>query len=238
MTSKSPAPTGPRRRSPRPARRPRLALACAVSLACHLVAVTLLASRGTPARATATLDGAISVYPNASLESGRASESQPPSIKTPSPPRPVQKATRPTRPRVRPTRPTRVAVAPAPALLPPPAPAGLTATTPGNGIAPQAPPARRAEPVRVGHGVARSLRIFDSFPRMPEVLRLQQRNEAVDVEICVSAQGSVRDVRLRGASEALARILREALFTWRYRPLIQADGPVPFCHDLRLTYRS
>jgi outer membrane biosynthesis protein TonB len=219
-------------------RRPRLALACAVSLTCHLVAVTFVVGGGTRAEAIARLDGAISVFPNVAAEDGRPVESQPPTTTRPSPPRASRKLARAPKPRLPPPRPARVARTPTSPPAPLPVTDALTGNTPGSGVASQAPPAQPARPVHIAPGLARSLRIYDTFPRMPELLRMQNRTEAVDVNICVSERGAVREVNLLGASEALARSLREAIASWRYRPLHLAGTPTPFCHALRLSYRS
>ena len=108
---------------------------------------------------------------------------------------------------------------------------------PGSGANVQAPPARPAQPVHISTGIARSLRVHDVFPRMPELLRLQQRTETVDAQICVSVDGSVSGVRMRGGSATLENVLREAFLKWRYRPLLLQGTATPFCHDLHLVYR-
>ena len=39
------------------------------------------------------------------------------------------------------------------------------------------------------------------------------------------------------ADPMLARTLREAVNTWRYRPLMLGEGPTPFCHEMGVSYR-
>jgi hypothetical protein len=221
-----------RRPTVRSRRRPRLALACAVSLACHLVAVTLVAGLKTDSEAIATLDGAISVYPNAGPETAGQVESPPPATAPATLPQPARKIASARR-RVSPVRRARIAQVPSP----PPLPMALTSAQPGSGASLPPLPPRPAQPVHIATGIARSLRIHDVFPRMPELLRLQQRSETVDAQICVSVQGSVTGVRLRGGSATLENVLREAMLTWRYRPLLLQGTPTPFCHDLHLVYR-
>jgi hypothetical protein len=218
-------------------RRPRLALACAVSLGCHLAGVTLLAGWVPPARAVATLDGAISVYPKAEADPAGPIESAPPAAPLAGNARPPRKIPRPPRARLPPMRQARVTKTPSPPAPPPPAPVALTSAKDGRGASVEAAPARPAQPVHITSGVARALRIHDVFPRMPELLRLQQRTETVDAEICVSEQGSVSAVRLRGGSATLEKVLREAMLQWRYRPLLLQGTARSFCHGVHLVYR-
>jgi hypothetical protein len=227
-----------RRPPARSRRRPRLALACAASLGCHLAAVTLLAGRGSPVEAVATLDGAISVYPKAEADPPAGpTESAPPAAPLASNTQPPRKVPRPRSTRLPPLRQARVAKTPSAPVPPPPAPVTLTSVKDGSGASLQAAPVRPAQPVQISSGVARALRIHDVFPRMPELLRLQQRTETVDAEICVSQQGSVSGVRLRGGSATLEKVLREAMLQWRYRPLLLQGTATPFCHGVHLVYR-
>jgi hypothetical protein len=57
-------------------------------------------------------------------------------------------------------------------------------------------------------------------------------------EVCVSRQGQVERVRFRpGADPRLEGLLKEAVFTWRYRPLLLQGVPRAFCHPVQVTYR-
>jgi outer membrane biosynthesis protein TonB len=216
----------------------RLFLSCAASLACHIVAVTLLAGRPIRAQETTPLDGAISVYPNAAADPLPPVESPPPSTAPANRPKPPRKVMRPREHRLpAPARARLAKAAPTP-TRPDPVPVTLTAARPGEGASVQAPPTRRKPTMHLSAGVARSLRIHDSFPRMPDLLRAQHRVEVVHVEVCVSETGTVDKVRLEDASPTLEKALREAIVTWRYRPLLLRGEPNPFCHTLQLTYRS
>jgi hypothetical protein len=221
-----------------PTRARRLWLACAVSIGCHLVAVTLLAGRNYPPDTTAMLDGAISVYPNATGQIEGPADSQPPTTAPANRPQTARKLARAPEHRLPPPRRARVAKQARPATPPTPVPVALTGAEKGQGVNPHAPSTQPAQPVQLPSGTARSLRVYDTFPRLPELLRRQQRTESIDVNICVSERGSVSTVRLEGASPSFEGTLREAIFKWRYRPLIQQGTATPFCHPLRLAYRS
>jgi hypothetical protein len=92
-------------------------------------------------------------------------------------------------------------------------------------------------PVHVSSGVARALRIYDQFPSLPEPLRNPGARYALLVDVCVSDQGVVSDVTIaqRGAAQ-LADVLRAAVRTWRYHPLLVNGDARPFCHVLRVDY--
>jgi outer membrane biosynthesis protein TonB len=207
-------------------------------VACHLVAVTFLAGRPIRAQETTPLDGAISVYPNASPDPLAPPESPPPTTTPANRPRPARKLAKPREHRLPPPRRARLASVATTPTRPEPVPVALTAARPGVGASVQAAPTARKHPVQLSAGVARSLRLYDTFPRMPDLLRAQHRLEVVQVEICVSQSGTVDKVRLEGASPTLEKTLREAIVTWRYRPLILRGEPNPFCHTLQLTYRG
>jgi hypothetical protein len=54
------------------------------------------------------------------------------------------------------------------------------------------------------------------------------------VRMCVSAQGTVTEVRIiRGAGPAVDPQIPAVLGKWRYRPLLLDGKPTPFCYPLR-----
>jgi periplasmic protein TonB len=177
------------------------------------------------------------------------------------PPRPTAKAPRRAHP------PVAVASSPLPAPPPPvtvpasaieeeeaapvdpePAPPAL-AGEPPPGPAPAAEPppplplplpvaADPAPPPHVPPGVAKALRVYDTFPRLPEPMRAAGAAYVVMVDVCVSHQGDVSDVTIeQGAPAPLDRALRAAIRTWRYRPFLVAGTPTPFCHLVQIDYR-
>jgi len=91
-------------------------------------------------------------------------------------------------------------------------------------------PARRS----LSPGLARALRVFDTFPRSPEGMSLAHAN--VVVEVCVSDQGAVSNVIARGATGSFNDTVRRAILTWRYRPFTVNGAPTPFCHLMRISY--
>jgi hypothetical protein len=101
--------------------------------------------------------------------------------------------------------------------------------------APEAP----IGPPHVAASVAAALRLYDHFPRIPEPLRGRTGEHAMTVDVCVSERGHVSQVNISPTGlELLERTLREAVQTWRYRPLMVGGAPRPFCHMLRVVYRN
>jgi hypothetical protein len=93
-------------------------------------------------------------------------------------------------------------------------------------------------PVYLPPDVAKSLRLYDPFPKIPELLRRRGAVHATVVDICVCDRGTVSNVRLSsGTTTPLAQTLAEAIRTWRYRPLVRNGMPAPFCHTIHITYR-
>jgi hypothetical protein len=83
--------------------------------------------------------------------------------------------------------------------------------------------------------VARALRIYDSFPTLPDRVLAARRD--LDVQVCVSTKGSVSDaVIVRGPTDPASETLRAAILGWRYRPFTRDGAPAPFCHLMRISY--
>lgn len=69
--------------------------------------------------------------------------------------------------------------------------------------------------------------------RVPAVLQRSGQTFSASVNICVSATGQVSKVSiLRSASPALDPQIAKMLSGWRYRPLLEAGKPTPFCYPL------
>jgi len=104
-----------------------------------------------------------------------------------------------------------------------------------------APPLASAAPARwlqLPARIAKALRLYDTFPRLPEPLRAPGAAYVVVLDVCVSNEGAVSDVMItRGATDPLDTAVRAAVRTWRYRPLIVAGTPMPFCHVVQIDYR-
>jgi TonB family protein len=72
-----------------------------------------------------------------------------------------------------------------------------------------------------------------SAVRVPAVLQRSGQTFSASVNICVSATGQVTKVSiLRSASPALDPQISKMLSGWRYRPLLEAGKPTPFCYPL------
>lgn len=96
---------------------------------------------------------------------------------------------------------------------------------------------RPLKPSYVSPGMAKELRVYDEFPSLPESLKRTGLAQAVDVEVCVSDRGSVSDITFdQHAARPLGDVLRSAIRTWRYRPLVVHGAPTPFCHALQIRY--
>ncbi len=69
--------------------------------------------------------------------------------------------------------------------------------------------------------------------QVPELLRGSQERFGATVNLCVDVSGRVTQVSiLRSAGPALDPQISRALSSWRYRPLLEAGGPTPFCYVL------
>jgi hypothetical protein len=105
------------------------------------------------------------------------------------------------------------------------------------------PPAPEAAPVtavvQMPTTVARGLRVFDTFPRLPRELSRAGARYPVDLEICVDKRGAVANVHVEsGGPEQLNDVLVPAVRTWRYRPYTVGGMSRPFCHSLRIVYST
>jgi hypothetical protein len=86
--------------------------------------------------------------------------------------------------------------------------------------------------------LAQALRIYDPYPDLPDSLRTDGKHTVL-VEICVSAQGEVRDVTMdHRSAAAFEQILDAAIRNWRYQPLIEDGTAQPFCHDMQIAYST
>ncbi len=105
------------------------------------------------------------------------------------------------------------------------------------------PPAPEAAPVtavvQMPTTVARGLRVFDTFPRLPRELSRAGARYPVDLEICVDKRGAVANVHVEsGSPEQLNDVLVPAVRTWRYRPYTVGGMSRPFCHSMRIVYST
>ena len=233
-------------------RRSTLVMGGVLSAAVHLflAAAVLLPLSGAPMIARANLDGAPPVL--TTLDDPTA-----PTVPVPTPAvpqantrtlddAPLAAAPVPQAPVRRPRRPSPLPPPPPdptsdlPPATPPPAaptPAALLDAAPAQ-IASQ--PARSPARARtyLAPGVAAGLRIYDSFPRMPEPLRGPGAQYMVLADVCVSERGVVDRVQVSApaGAAALEHAVTDAIRTWRYRPLMIGGGPSPFCHQVNMRY--
>jgi hypothetical protein len=121
----------------------------------------------------------------------------------------------------------RAEVEPAPLEPPPVVTAAATAPTPT--LDPSMGPLVPSE-------TARALRLYDSFPNI--VVRAGYARADVEVRICVSEVGAVREAWIGPPSDLFSETLRAAILRWRYRPFTVNGHPTPFCHLIRISYRA
>lgn len=95
----------------------------------------------------------------------------------------------------------------------------------------------REDAPTISHEEATALRTRDSFPRLPESVWPEWRPYLVKLEICVAADGRVREAVLRSsASPRLDPVVRAAAMTWQYRPRLVDGRAAPFCHGVVIKY--
>ncbi len=120
---------------------------------------------------------------------------------------------------------------PASAATPPQLAARLAPASSPSVVAPAGP---RLLSSRLGH---RQLLTNPSSEaariRVPELLRRAEGRFGATVNLCVDGSGRVTQVSiLRSAGPALDPQITRALSSWRYRPLMEAGKPTPFCYVL------
>jgi TonB family protein len=102
----------------------------------------------------------------------------------------------------------------------------------GSGEAPAAAPVKQVRADRLA--IARS---YDPLPSLPRQLRQPGARHTVLLQICVTAAGAVGDVQVtRRGPPAFETALLAAVRSWRYRPLVLAGAPRPFCHQVEIRY--
>jgi TonB family protein len=114
----------------------------------------------------------------------------------------------------------------------------LLALAPATAAAPlplvkAAPTAPRLLSSRLGQNQLLTSPSAASRVRLPVGLDRMGETFSALVSICVTATGSVSRVSiLRSAGPVLDPQIPKALSRWRYRPLVEAGTPTPFCYNL------
>jgi hypothetical protein len=209
-----------------------------VATAVHTMGLVLLSTVGaTPRRVRAEIEDTPTVVTVEALTTPPEPTPLPPASERPAPAailrrhRPAARLLVTTTPRW--GGPEALIVAPSTAPDPPPPPAS----------APVAPPSL-PRATYVAPAVARALRAYDTYPSMSDAIPDRPFRQptsiasstAATLDICVSAGGAVTAVSVSGPNEAFNRRLRPAVLTWRYRPLLVAGAPAPFCHVMKIAY--
>jgi hypothetical protein len=95
-------------------------------------------------------------------------------------------------------------------------------------------------PTRISMDHGNYLRTYDVYPSpLPESCWPPGRiANTFLVEVCVGERGDVNEVKVRsspgGDGDA---VLTRSIRTWRYRPLLVAGFPRPFCHPIIINYK-
>jgi protein TonB len=117
-------------------------------------------------------------------------------------------------------------------------PGGVVGGVPGA-PPPPPPPPKPAGPKMVSASVGRGQLLIDPNAeryrvKLPQALARSGETYAALLRLCVSAEGSVTSVQvLQGAGAALDGQFPSVMGRWRYRPLMVAGVPTPFCYLLR-----
>jgi hypothetical protein len=159
-------------------------------------------------------------------------------------PRPVSAAVAPpVAPAMAPPAPAEPAAEASPALtapaVAPPIAAAAPAPAPAAGGSPGAagPPVRK--PRFLPEALGASQKLSGDLPRLPPALARSGDSYTVLARVCVAESGQVSSVSIeRPAHPALDGHVASTLRTWRYRPLMAASLPIPFCTFVRFEFRS
>ena len=104
-----------------------------------------------------------------------------------------------------------------------------------SGVA-AAPPRR---PRFLPESLGASQKLSGDLPRLPPALARSGDSYTVLTRVCVSETGQVSSVSIeRPAHPALDRHVASTLATWRYRPLLAASLPIPFCTFVRFEFKA
>jgi hypothetical protein len=112
---------------------------------------------------------------------------------------------------------------------------GAGVAGPGGGGGPPVPARPEAPPITPLE--AAYLRTYQTYPNLPRSLWVHGKVYTVIVEMCITADGRVREVTLKqGAAPALDGLVVSTLRTWRYRARLVNGQPRAFCHPMIIHY--
>lgn len=87
--------------------------------------------------------------------------------------------------------------------------------------------------------IAREQLIYGPDPRRPPAIVQLGLEQLVVAKICVSTSGGVSRVSIiKGADPAVDDIVVATVSTWRFRPFLLNDRPVPFCYIGNFSFRT
>jgi periplasmic protein TonB len=150
---------------------------------------------------------------------------------------PVAPAMAPSAPAEPPTAEASAAVTAPPTAPPVAAATPAPPTTAGGSPGAAGPPVRR--PRFLPEALGASQKLSGDLPRLPPALARSGDSYTVLARVCVAESGQVSSVSIeRPAHPALDGHVASTLRTWRYRPLMAANLPIPFCTFVRFEFRS
>ncbi len=96
-----------------------------------------------------------------------------------------------------------------------------------------------APPKFLPEALAKAQRIGGADPTFPPALARAGVTYVVQAKICVSSDGTVDRVNVvKAADPLLDSNVVSAVRSWRYRPLVAAGMPIPFCTFVRFEFRG
>jgi periplasmic protein TonB len=137
--------------------------------------------------------------------------------------------------------------APAPAAPPEPPAAGMPSGSVSPGVTAPATPSAGGPPAPTAprrprflpEGLGAAQKLAGDLPRLPPALARSGTSYTVLARVCVAESGQVSSVSIeRAGHPALDPQVAATLATWRYRPLLAANLPIPFCTFVRFEFRS
>jgi outer membrane biosynthesis protein TonB len=153
----------------------------------------------------------------------------------------------PTQPSVQPTttdspEPPATAPAVASAVTQPPSTGPAGPPSAPSTVAPSTTPGATAPPRRprfLPEALGATQKLSGELPRLPPALARTGESYVVLARVCVAETGQVSSVAIeRSAHPAIDAQVSATVGAWRYRPLLAASVPIPFCTFVRFEFRS
>lgn len=105
-------------------------------------------------------------------------------------------------------------------------------------VIPERPPEPVSdEPIHIGQGVTKPVKVYEPPPRYSEIARKARIQGIVILQSVIDEQGNVRDVKvLRGLPMGLTEAAVEAVQQWRFEPATLRGRPVAVYYNLTVSF--